>query len=178
MMNTISFDQSHFCQSHFFFPSSDLTSIHRDTNFLGERNRITIQLRSITTIEVNFTLIALISIRSDAGMHSCFSERGGTLLPRIARETIQSELEATIYALALLTTHFAPNISSPRVSYASIRVRKFSLSTRTGKISKDFPFFNFLNCLRNIRCFCFVEKKKIFWIRFFKSDSKYLIQFE
>lgn len=173
MINTISFDQS-----HFFFPSSDLTSIHRDTNFLGERNRITIQLRSITTIEVNFTLIALISIRSDAGMHSCFSERGGTLLPRIARETIQSELEATIYALALLTTHFAPNISSPRVSYASIRVRKFSLSTRTGKISKDFPFFNFLNCLRNIRCFCFVEKKKIFWIRFFKSDSKYLIQFE
>lgn len=114
-------------------------------------------------------------------MHSCFyafSERGGTLLPRIARETIQSELEATIYALALLTTHFAPNISSPRVSYASIRVRKFSLSTRTGKISKDFPLFNFLNCLRNIRCFCFVEKKKIFWIRFFKSDSKYLIQFE
>lgn len=173
MINTISFDQS-----HFFFPSSDLTSIHRDTNFLGERNRITIQLRSITTIEVNFTLIALISIRSDAGMHSCFSERGGTLLPRIALETIQSELEATIYALALLTTHFAPNISSPRVSYASIRVRKFSLSTRTGKISKDFPFFNFLNCLRNIRCFCFVEKKKIFWIRFFKSDSKYLIQFE
>lgn len=78
MMNTISFDQSHFCQSHFFFPSSDLTSIHRDTNFLGERNRITIQLRSITTIEVNFTLIALISIRSDAGMHSCFSEHGGT----------------------------------------------------------------------------------------------------
>lgn len=148
MINTISFDQS-----HFFFPSSDLTSIHRDTNFLGERNRITIQLRSITTIEVNFTLIALISIRSDAGMHSCFSERGGTLLPRIARETIQSELEATIYALALLTTHFAPNISSPRVSYASIRVRKFSLSTRTGKISKDFPLFNFLNCLRNIRCF-------------------------
>lgn len=174
MINTISFDQS-----HFFFPSSDLTSIHRDTNFLGERNRITIQLRSITTIEVNFTLIALISIRSDAGMHSCFSERGGTLLPRIARETIQSELEATIYALALLTTHFAPNISSPRVSYASIRVRKFSLSTRTGKISKDFPLFNFLNCLRNIRCFCFVEKKKIFWTRFFKqSDSKYLIQFE
>lgn len=148
MINTISFDQS-----HFFFPSSDLTSIHRDTNFLGERNRITIQLRSITTIEVNFTLIALISIRSDAGMHSCFSERGGTLLPRIARETIQSELEATIYALALLTTHFVPNISSPRVSYASIRVRKFSLSTRTGKISKDFPLFNFLNCLRNIRCF-------------------------
>lgn len=166
MMNTISFDQSHFCQSHFFFPSSDLTSIHRDTNFLGERNRITIQLRSITTIEVNFTLIALISIRSDAGMHSCFSERGGTLLPRIARETIQSELEATIYALALLTTHFAPNISSPRVSYASIRVRKFSLSTRTGKISKDFPLFNFLNCLRH-PVFLFCRKEKDFLDSFF-----------
>lgn len=161
MMNTISFDQS-----HFFFPSSDLTSIHRDTNFLGERNRITIQLRSITTIEVNFTLIALISIRSDAGMHSCFSERGGTLLPRIARETIQSELEATIYALALLTTHFAPNISSPRVSYASIRVRKFSLSTRTGKISKDFPLFNFLNCLRH-PVFLFCRKEKDFLDSFF-----------
>lgn len=166
MMNTISFDQSHFCQSHFFFPSSDLTSIHRDTNFLGERNRITIQLRSITTIEVNFTLIALISIRSDAGMHSCFSERGGTLLPRIARETIQSELEATIYALALLTTHFVPNISSPRVSYASIRVRKFSLSTRTGKISKDFPLFNFLNCLRH-PVFLFCRKEKDFLDSFF-----------
>lgn len=161
MINTISFDQS-----HFFFPSSDLTSIHRDTNFLGERNRITIQLRSITTIEVNFTLIALISIRSDAGMHSCFSERGGTLLPRIARETIQSELEATIYALALLTTHFAPNISSPRVSYASIRVRKFSLSTRTGKISKDFPLFNFLNCLRH-PVFLFCRKEKDFLDSFF-----------
>lgn len=161
MINTISFDQS-----HFFFPSSDLTSIHRDTNFLGERNRITIQLRSITTIEVNFTLIALISIRSDAGMHSCFSERGGTLLPRIALETIQSELEATIYALALLTTHFAPNISSPRVSYASIRVRKFSLSTRTGKISKDFPLFNFLNCLRH-PVFLFCRKEKDFLDSFF-----------
>lgn len=102
-------------------------------------------------------------------MHSCFyafSERGGTLLPRIARETIQSELEATIYALALLTTHFAPNISSPRVSYASIRVRKFSLSTRTGKISKDFPLFNFLNCLRH-PVFLFCRKEKDFLDSFF-----------
>lgn len=36
----------------------------------------------------------------DPGMHS--TQTCGMLVPRVARETIQSELVATIYALALI----------------------------------------------------------------------------